>query len=372
MAAAANHEFWMAQALRLARNGLYSTHPNPRVGCIVVKNGEVHGRGWHEYTGGPHAEVNAIESGEIPAGADFYVNLEPCSHHGRTPPCVDAVIAAGAARVIVAMQDPNPEVGGRGLERLRESGIEVVAGIMEKEARALNAGFVKRMQQGLPRVTVKMASSLDGGSALANGESQWITSPPARRDVQFQRARAAAILTSATTVVRDEARLNLRLGADELGQKIAPRQPVRVVVDSRLRLEGDEKLFSTGGEIWIYTCSSNAERQRQLRAAGAEVIEIDRDADGRVALRALLEDLAARAINEVLTECGPGLAGALLRAGLVDRILLYLAPHLLGDRGRGLFDLGELTAMEQRLECEITDLRQIGPDLRLTLNLPTE
>lgn len=372
MSAAANHHYWMARALEAARKGLYSTHPNPRVGCVIVCNGEMVGRGWHEFTGGPHAEVNAIESGRIPAASDFYVTLEPCSHHGRTPPCVDALIAARAARVVVAMQDPNPEVGGRGLERLRDSGIEVVCGVMETEARALNPGFVKRMRRGLPYVTLKMASSLDGGSALENGVSQWITSPPARRDVQFQRARASAILTSAATLIRDDARLNIRLDADELGQQVALRHPVRVVVDSQLRLQGNERIFDTEGEIWIYTCNSDGDRRQRLRASGAEVTVMQSDSDGRVPLRAMLEDLAARAINEVFTECGAGLAGALIQARLADRILLYLAPHLLGDRAQGLFDLGELTAMEQRVEGEIADLRQVGPDLRLTLNLQQE
>ena len=370
MSSAANHHLWMAEALRAAQNGLYSTHPNPRVGCVIVKDGELHARGWHEYTGGPHAEVNAIAAAPVPEGADFYVTLEPCSHHGRTPPCVDAIIAARPARVIAAMQDPNPEVGGRGLERLRDSGIEVVCGVMETEARALNAGFVKRMQRGLPLVTVKTASSLDGGSALENGVSQWITSPAARRDVQYQRARASAILTSAATLQRDEARMNLRLGAD--GQQVPLRHPVRVVVDSQLRLGGDEKIFATEGEIWIYTCVEQADRQSRLTARGAEVIVMDADANGRLPLAAVLEDLAARAINEVFTECGAGLAGALIRAGLADRILLYLAPHLLGARARGLFDLGELTAMEQRVECALSDLRQIGPDLRLCLDLKPE
>ncbi len=372
MPAAANHHYWMAQALEAARKGLYSTHPNPRVGCVIVDQDRLCGRGWHEFTGGPHAEVNAIESGDIPEGADYYVTLEPCSHHGRTPPCVDALIAARAARVIVAMQDPNPEVGGRGLQRLRDSGIEVVCGVMENEARALNPGFIKRMQRGLPQLTLKMASSLDGGSALENGVSKWITSEPARRDVQFQRARASAILTSAATLIRDDARLNLRLQASDLGQQVALRHPARAIVDSELRLRGDETVFDTEGDIWIYSCADNADRQQRLRERGAEVIKIEADANGQLPLRAMLEDLAARSVNEVLTECGAGLAGALLRAGLVDRILLYLAPHLLGDRARGLFDLGELTEMEQRVDCEIIDLRQVGPDLRLTLNLKQE
>lgn len=365
----AQHHRWMAEALRLARRGWYSAHPNPRVGCVIVKDGVKIGEGWHEFTGGPHAEVNAISSGEIPPGADFYVTLEPCCHHGRTPPCVDAVIAAGAARVIIAMQDPNPEVGGRGLEQMRASGIEVITGVLETEARELNPGFVKRMQAGMPFVRVKMALSLDGRSALANGESKWITGEAARRDVQFQRAQASAILSSAATVLADDPSLDLRLSSDELEQQIEPRQPVRVLVDSKLRLQGNEKLFTCGGEIWIYTCNRDAGRRKRLADAGAQVVEIDADTEGRVSLQRMLADLAARGINEVHTECGPGLAGALMSQGLADRLLLYLAPHLLGDRALGGFALGELTAMEQRQNCRLRDIRQIGDDLRLQLEL---
>ncbi len=369
MSAAGDHHRWMALALRLARRGWYSTPPNPRVGCVIVKDGVKVGEGWHEYTGGPHAEVNAVQSGQVPAGADFYVTLEPCSHHGRTPPCVDTVIAAGAARVIVAMQDPNPEVGGRGLQQLRDHGIEVISGVLEEEARELNPGFIKRMQAGLPFVSIKMALSLDGRSALANGRSKWITGEAARRDVQFQRARASAILSSAATVLADDPSLDLRLTRDQLDQRVEPRQPVRVLVDSKLRLQGNEKLFGGTGEVWIYTCSDDAADQDRLRRAGAEVIEIEADADGRVALRQMLRDLAVRGINELHTECGPGLAGALIGQGLADRLLLYLAPHLLGDLARGGFALGELTEMQQRQDCRLLDVRQVGEDLRLKLEL---
>lgn len=363
------HHRWMAEALRLARRGYYSTPPNPRVGCVIVRDGAAIGRGWHEYTGGPHAEIEAIRSAGDTAGADFYVTLEPCSHHGRTPPCVDAVIEAGARRVVVAMADPNPEVGGRGLERLRESGIEVVTGVLEAEALALNRGFVKRMRHGLPFVSVKMALSLDGRSALANGVSQWITGEAARRDVQFQRAAASAILSSARTVLADDPALDLRLDADELGQRRQPRQPVRAIVDSALRLRGDEKLFGGGGEIWIYTRATDEACRQRLRRRGVEVIEVDAGDDGHVALEAVLRDLAARGINDVHTECGPGLAGALVGSGLADRIVLYLAPHLLGDGARGAFSLGQLSAMDQRINCRLCDSRRVGEDLRLDLEI---
>ncbi|MDH3760518.1 MAG: bifunctional diaminohydroxyphosphoribosylaminopyrimidine deaminase/5-amino-6-(5-phosphoribosylamino)uracil reductase RibD [Gammaproteobacteria bacterium] len=372
MSSSAQHHRWMAQALRLARKGFYSAHPNPRVGCVIVKNDVLLGEGWHQFTGGAHAEVNAIQSTVIPAGADFYVTLEPCSHHGRTPPCVDAVIAARAARVIVAMQDPNPEVSGRGLEQLRKSGIEVISGVLESEARQLNRGFIKRMQQQLPFVSIKMALSLDGRSALANGVSQWISGEAARRDVQYLRAGASAILSSAQTVLDDDPSLNTRLGSEELNQSLAPRQPVRVLVDSQLRLSGKEKIFSTDGEIWIYSCSENEAVKRQLRDSGAQVIDISATESGQVSLQAMLRDMAARGINDVHTECGPRLAGALIDQQLADQLILYLAPHLLGDQARGGFSLGELTTMDRRKTCRICDIRQIGEDIRLTLNLEQE
>lgn len=369
MSPAAEHRSWMAEALRQARKGLYSAHPNPRVGCVIVKDGKLVASGWHEYTGGAHAEVNAIAAAQIPAGADFYVTLEPCSHHGRTPPCVDALIEARAARVIVAAEDPNPEVGGRGLERLRESGIEVITGVLEEQARELNRGFFKRMTDGVPFVSIKMACSLDGRSALVNGVSKWITGEPARHDVQYQRARASAILTSAQTVLDDDPSLNLRLTSQQLGQRREPRQPVRVVVDSRLRLDGSERIFSHPGEIWVYTLADESGRRQRLEDRGARVILTEPGDPDSVSLQAVMRDLAGRGINEVHGECGPRLAGALIDAGLADQILLYMAPRLLGSGARGVFDLGEILAMEESKSCRICDIRSIGEDLRLTLNL---
>ena len=360
---------WMAEALRLARKGIYTTTPNPCVGCVIVVDDTQVASGWHGYSGGPHAEVNALQAAEIAPGANVYVTLEPCSHFGKTPPCVDALIEARPARVVVAMQDPNPEVSGQGLDKLRAQGIEVVVGVLEAEARELNRGFVKRMGQALPFVSVKMASSLDGRSALKNGSSQWITSAPARRDVQFLRARAGAVLSSAQTVLDDDPSLNLRLSKQELKQVFEVRQPVRVLVDSKLRLSGSEKLFTLEGNVWIYTLSENADRRERLEARGATVIAIEADADGHVDLRALLTDLARRGINVVHTECGQRLAGALIAQQLADELILYLAPHLLGSAARGLVDLGEITAMEQRKTCSMRDVRQVGDDLRLTLSL---
>jgi diaminohydroxyphosphoribosylaminopyrimidine deaminase/5-amino-6-(5-phosphoribosylamino)uracil reductase len=325
--------------------------------------------GWHGYSGGPHAEVNALLAAEIPVGADVYVTLEPCSHHGKTPPCVDALIEAKPARVIVAMQDPNPEVSGRGLQQLRDQGIEVIVGVLEVEARDLVRGFSKRMEQGVPFVSVKMALSLDGRSALKNGSSQWITSAAARRDVQFLRAQAGAILTSAQTVLDDDPSLNMRLSKQELKQIFEVRQPVRVVLDSRLRLSGSEKLFTHLGDIWIYSLSEDAKRKERLEARGATVITIASDESGNIDLLAVLQDMAQRGINDVHSECGQRLAGALIKQQLADQLILYLAPHLLGSAARGGFDLGELTAMEQRKTCSMRDIRQFGEDLRLTLSI---
>ncbi len=359
----------MAEALRVARRGLYSTPPNPCVGCVIVAGERLLASGWHEFTGGPHAEVNAIEAAAIPSGAEFFVSLEPCSHHGRTPPCVDAVIECRPARVIVAMTDPNPDVGGRGLEQLRAQGIEVVCGVLETQARALNRGFVKRMERGRPFVSVKMACSLDGKSALMNGVSQWITGEAARRDVQFLRARASAILSSARTVLADDPSLDLRLDAAALGQARAPRQPARAIVDARLDLGGNERIFSRGGEVWIYTLSDDTARRTRLEAQGATIVRQDDSGDGRIDLGAMLDDLARRGVNEVHTECGAGLAGALVREGHADQIVLYLAPHLLGNAARGGFDLGEIREMAARRDVTIRDNRQVGDDIRLTLSL---
>jgi len=360
--------YWMAEALRLARRGIYSTAPNPCVGCVIVAGDSMLASGWHGFSGGPHAEVNALQSAAVPPGADVYVTLEPCSHFGKTPPCVDALIEARPARVVVAMQDPNPEVSGQGLDKLRAQGIEVVVGVLEAQARELNRGFVKRMEQNLPFVSIKMASSMDGRSALKNGSSRWLTSAAARRDVQFLRARAGAVLSSAQTVLDDDPSLNLRLSKQELKQVFEVRQPVRVLVDSRLRLSGSEKLFTLDGEVWIYTLSEDADRRERLAARGASVVTIADDGNGHVSLRAMLQDLARRGINLVHTECGQGLAGALIDQQLADELQLYLAPHLLGSAARGLFDLGEITAMEQRKTCSMRDVRQVGDDLRLTLS----
>jgi len=364
-----NHQYWMAQALQLARRGFYSTHPNPRVGCIVVKDSILVAQGWHEFSGGPHAEINAINHSRIPTGAEFYVTLEPCSHQGKTPPCVDELIKLRPARVIIAMQDPNPLVAGAGIAKLEANGIKVVQGILESEARLLNPGFVSRLEKGRPYVRLKMAISLDGRTALKNGESQWITGKPARLDVQRLRARSSAILTSAKTVKDDNPSLNLRLSKSDLDQNIEVRQPVRVIVDTNLRLTGKEKIFKNDGEIWIYTLNNSPIAIERMVAAGAHVSIFDDAGSGHINLRKLMSDLANREINEMHTECGQTLAGALIQQRLVDEIVIYMAPKLLGSRSIGAFDLGQLTHMSDSVKCNIEQVRMIGEDIRLTLSL---
>lgn len=349
---------WIAQALRLAERGLYTTSPNPRVGCVLVKDGTVVGEGWHERAGEPHAEVHALRAaGEAARGAVAYVTLEPCSHHGRTPPCADALIAAGIARVVVAMQDPNPLVAGQGIARLRAAGIEVECGLMDAAARELNIGFCSRMTRGRPWVRSKIGMSLDGRTALANGVSQWITGAAARRDVQHWRARSCAVLTGIGTVLADDAQLNVRDIAVE-------RQPLRVVLDSRLQMPLSARILNGGGTV-VYTVTRDEQRIAALEQTGATVCVLP-DAAGRVDMEAALRDLARRGINEVLVEAGSTLNGALLKAGLEDELLLYVAPQLLGDAARGIAALGELTALEQRVDLEWNDVRQVGSDLRIT------
>ncbi len=357
----------MAEAIRLAARGIYTTHPNPNVGCVIVKQGSVVGRGWHERAGGPHAEVFALrEAGECARGADVYVTLEPCSHQGRTPPCADALIAAGVKRVVAAMQDPNPRVAGQGLERLRAAGIEVETGLLEAQARQLNPGFVARLARGRPWVRLKLAASLDGRTAMASGESQWITGAAARQDVQRLRARSSAILTGVATVLADDPSMNVRLEAQQLHGIEPVRQPLRVIMDSRLRTPPGAGLLSLPGETLVLTASGDQGAWQALQGAGAEVAPV-KHKDGRLDPVSVLELLAQREVNEVLLECGPTLAGAFLAADLVDELVLYLAPHLMGDTARGLFSLPGLEKMQDRIELEWVDVRQVGNDLRLTV-----
>lgn len=352
---------WMARALQLAERGLYSTSPNPRVGCVLVKDGKLVGEGWHERAGEPHAEIHALRAAGFAAkGATAYVTLEPCSHFGRTPPCADALIAAGVQRVVVAMQDPNPQVSGRGNAKLRAAGIAVECGLMAADAQALNAGFITRMSRGTPRVRSKIGMSLDGRTALANGASKWITSDAARRDVQHWRARSCAVLTGIETVLADDPQLNVR-------ELETSRQPLRVVLDSRLRMPLQAKILQ--GSVLIYSAVQDAQKIAALEQLGATVI-VSPDADGhRVDLSAVMRDLALRGINELLVEAGATLNGALLKAGLVDELVLYVAPQLLGDAARGIASLGVLTALDQKVELQWQDVRHIGNDLRITVKV---
>ncbi len=360
---AASDQAYMARALELARKGIYSTHPNPRVGCVIVRDGQVVGEGWHVRAGEPHAEVHALrQAGELARGATAYVTLEPCSHHGRTPPCADALVAAGVGRVVAAMQDPNPQVAGRGLQRLADAGIAVESGVLEAEARALNAGFIKRMEQGLPFVRVKLAMSLDGRTAMASGESQWITGPAARSAVQRLRARASVVLTGADTVLVDAARLTVRadeLGLDsELTALAVNRPPLRVLVDGRLRVPLSAPFFQAGQTL-VATASAAA----QDTYPGHELLALP-GADGRVDLHKLLQELAARGVNEVLVEAGPSLAGAFARAGLVDEYQIFIAAKFLGSSARPLLDW-PLARMAEAQELKILEMRAVGDDWRV-------
>lgn len=349
---------YMARALRLAERGLFTTDPNPRVGCVVVNDGAVVGEGWHERAGEPHAEVHALRAaGARAQGATAYVSLEPCCHHGRTPPCTQALIEARVTRVVAAMVDPNPRVAGRGLDALRAVGISVESGVLEAEAARLNPGFVRRMRAGRPYVRLKVAASLDGRTALESGESKWITGEKARADVQRFRARSSAIVTGIGTVLADDPALTVR---DVPGAGT----PLRVVVDSRLRTPKNAQMLGLPGRTLIACAQETAASADALRAAGADILALPGKAR-RVDLDGLMRELAAREINEVWVEAGVTLAGALIEDGLVDEIIIYFAPQLLGDGARGLAHLPAVRTLADRIELDITDLRAIGRDWRV-------
>lgn len=356
---------FMARALQLAERGLYTTHPNPRVGCVIVRDGQIVGEGYHQRAGEPHAEVHALrQAGDLARGATAYVTLEPCAHHGRTPPCADALVKAGLARVVAAVQDSNPLVGGQGFARLQAAGIATAAGVLESEARALNAGFLRRMAGGLPWVRVKLAMSLDGRTGMPSGESKWITGPAARRDVQRLRARSGAIITGVGTVLADDPSLTVRPAEcpDWPAQQEAV-QPLRVILDSRLRTPANAGLLRQPGRTIIVTLSHDAERTSALQAAGAEIWVQDLP---QIDPRAVLECLAAQQINEVLVEAGPTVSGAFVAAGLVDELVVYQAPTLLGSLARPLVEL-PLTQMADQLRLRVVETRQLGDDLRWIL-----
>lgn len=358
--------FYMARALELARKGVYSTHPNPRVGCVIVRDGEVVGEGWHVRAGEPHAEVHALrQAGEQAKGATAYVTLEPCSHHGRTPPCAEALVNAGVSRVVAAMQDPNPDVAGRGLLRLMNAGIAVQSGVQESEARAINKGFLKRMEHGLPYVRVKLAMSLDGRTAMASGESKWITGPEARSAVQRLRAQSSAVLTGADTLLADDARLTVRpdeLGLDaELTALAVTRPPLRVLVDGRLRVPLDAPFFKAGN-VLVVTCAAASARER-YQEQGHELLALP-SSGGHVDLRKLMIELAARGVSDLLVEAGPKLAGAFTQMGLVDEFQIFVAGKFMGSSARPLLDL-PLAQMSEAFELKIIEMRAVGNDWRV-------
>jgi diaminohydroxyphosphoribosylaminopyrimidine deaminase/5-amino-6-(5-phosphoribosylamino)uracil reductase len=351
----------MGRALELAERGLSTTDPNPRVGCVVLRDDRTVGEGWHERAGEAHAEVMALAAaGASARGATLYVTLEPCSHQGRTPPCVDALVAAGVGRVVFAMQDPNPRVHGRGAEALRSAGIQVASGLMAGEATELNVGFVKRMERGSPFVRLKLAMSLDGRTALASGASRWITGEAARADVQRWRARSSAILTGVGTVLADDPLLNVRL--DAIG-----RQPIRVVLDSALRTPAHARLFESAGQVILFTNSEARDKREPLEARGARIEYLAGGGDGQPDLTRMLARLAELEVNEVQVEAGATLSGALIRNALVDELVLYVAPILLGPQARALVDLPPLADLAASPRYRIIETRQFGADLRLRL-----
>lgn len=378
---------WMARAIQLAEKGRYTTMPNPAVGCVMVKNGQLVAEGWHERAGLPHAEINALQlAGKEAKGATAYVSLEPCSHHGKTPPCVDALIAAGVARVVFGMMDPNPQVSGRGINTLRDAGVEVVGPVLEAQAQQLNPGFIKRQTLSLPWVRLKIAASLDGRTAMASGESQWITGAAARRDVQRLRANSCAIVTGIGTVLADNPSLTVRsaeLGVDPvLAEKITQRQPLRVVLDTQRKMPTTAKVVTDGGRtLWI-SASGVADLEPMPAEAGnpAEQINLEGvsagqaveqltvahspDAEG-LDLLAVLKVLAQKECNTVLVEAGATLAGAFLQAGLVDELVIYQAPTLLGSKAKPMLDL-PLVQMAEQHRLEIIDRRTVGDDLKIT------
>jgi diaminohydroxyphosphoribosylaminopyrimidine deaminase/5-amino-6-(5-phosphoribosylamino)uracil reductase len=355
----------MTSALALAREALFLTSPNPRVGCVIVgADGTVLGSGHTQRAGEAHAEVMALRDAQGKhhhvKGATAYVTLEPCSHQGRTGPCCEALIQAGLARVVVAVQDPNPQVAGQGISRLRAAGVKVDVGFLSDEAHELNIGFFKRMTHGTPWVRMKVAASLDGQTALENGVSQWITSAPARDDGHAWRARSCAVLTGIGTVHEDDPQLDVRAIP-------TPRQPTLVVMDSQLETPPTAKLFTPQRAVWIYCATDNAERRKALEAKGAQVICLP-NPSGKVDLAAMLQDLAQKQINEVHVEAGHKLNGSLLREGLVDELLTYLAPKLIGQ-GRGMTNLGPFTTLDDTKALSFHEVTQIGPDLRILARL---
>lgn len=361
MSFSAEDHFYMARAIQLAQRGLYTTDPNPRVGCVIVNGGQIVGEGWHERAGAAHAEVHALQqAAEQARESTVYVSLEPCCHHGRTPPCTDALIRAGVSRVVAAMQDPNPSVAGNGLQQLTNAGILAEVGLLEAQARQVNPGFIQRMKTARPFVRCKLAMSLDGRTAMASGESQWITSEQARADVHRLRARSSAIMTGAATVLADDPAMTARL-ADH----IEVAQPKRIIIDTNLSTPATARILQQPGETHILTCSEDQDAIDILEQAGATV-RVLAQSHGLVNLPAVLDYLNELEVNEVMLETGATLSGAMLDAGLIDELVVYMAPSIMGDNARGLFRLPQLHEMSDRIPLELSDLRQLGPDIRLS------
>ncbi|MEN8178057.1 MAG: bifunctional diaminohydroxyphosphoribosylaminopyrimidine deaminase/5-amino-6-(5-phosphoribosylamino)uracil reductase RibD [Pseudomonadota bacterium] len=359
---------YMARAIQLAEKGRYTTDPNPRVGCVLVKQGEMVGEGYHRRAGEPHAERNALAmAGEHARGATAYVTLEPCCHHGRTPPCTDGLLEAGVKRVVVAMQDPNPLVAGEGLAILAAAGVEVESGVLQEQAEQLNPGFIKRMRQGLPYVRCKLAMSLDGRTAMASGESKWITSADSRRDVHRLRAGSSAILTGIGTLLADDPSMDVRLAPSELGLEadLPMPTPIRVVLDPDLSMPVTAGMLKLPGLTLVVSKNDDPVRVAALEQAGAQVLSAAVDGAG-LDLQQVMRLLAEQEINEVLLESGATLAGAMLSEGLIDELIVYLAPHIMGHGARGLFHLPGLEQMADRHDLHIDDVRKVGQDIRIT------
>jgi len=352
----------MSRALQLAGRGLYTTHPNPSVGCVLVRNGSIIGEGWHRRAGGPHAEIMALEAaGTDAADADCYVTLEPCSHSGRTPPCTDALLAAGVGNIFIATPDPNPLVAGKGIEQLEAGGNTVYTGLMHAEARALNAGFEMRMRHGRPYVRCKQAMSTDGRTAMADGESRWITGENARHDVQRLRARSSAIMTGVNTVLADDPLLTVR----EI--EIQDRRPLRVILDRRLRTPPKARILTGAGDVMIFATMENKLAREKLNEQGVEIIVFEETESGDFLKKVLRYLACEKQVNDLLLEAGPVLSGAMLSAGLIDELLLYVAPVLMGHEARPLFELPAIRSLQDKVQLRFTDIRMVGKDLRITL-----
>ncbi|MDH3689027.1 MAG: bifunctional diaminohydroxyphosphoribosylaminopyrimidine deaminase/5-amino-6-(5-phosphoribosylamino)uracil reductase RibD [Gammaproteobacteria bacterium] len=353
---------YMARALRLAERGRMTADPNPCVGCVIVYEGQIVGEGWHVRAGEDHAEIVALrQAGSKACGATIYVTLEPCCHFGRTPPCTQVIIAARPRRIVVAMVDPNPKVEHGGIDALRTAGIDVQVGLMEQQAYTLNQGFIQRMKSGRPWVTIKLAASIDGRTAMASGESKWITGHSARRDVQRLRAGSSALLTGIGTILADDPSLTVRIAE-------CKRQPIRVIADSQLQIPDTAKLWGAGGQVIVATAVQGGTKFEQVRARGAEVVALPGQG-GQVDLGALMDNLAGREVNSLLVEAGPTLAGAMIRAGLAHQVVLYLAPKLLGDDARGMLRLSGLERLVDQISLRLEDVRVVGDDLCMRLRV---